>query len=170
MLGLSCTWRRSGNSGVPFGKFLYSFQGRNRASATRHNMIGRILHTWEWGSRGFSVSFLAYMLYDLSLPGEEWCLFSLWPLSSRRKGLSGGIFQRSWADLFTLVWGFRDKFSCFFLFSDSEWLVSQLPCLRGNIFRGNGEAECDEELWKGELGGGNSWKVNLKKHNYYKLS
>jgi hypothetical protein len=24
----------------PFGEFLYSFQGWNRASATRHNMIG----------------------------------------------------------------------------------------------------------------------------------
>jgi hypothetical protein len=27
--------------GGPFLKFLYGFQGRNRASATRHNMIGR---------------------------------------------------------------------------------------------------------------------------------
>ena len=27
-----------------FGEFLYGFQGWNRASATRYNMIGRIVH------------------------------------------------------------------------------------------------------------------------------
>jgi hypothetical protein len=30
--------------GNPFGEFLYSFQGQNRASATRHNMIGGTMH------------------------------------------------------------------------------------------------------------------------------
>jgi hypothetical protein len=37
------TWEPEGeveNLGGLFGVFLYSFQGQNRASATRHNMIG----------------------------------------------------------------------------------------------------------------------------------
>jgi hypothetical protein len=61
-----------------FGEFLYSFQGWNRASATRHNMIGRTVCplNWlvfrEWGRRTFlSLSLLAYVLYGLSLPGGE---------------------------------------------------------------------------------------------------
>jgi hypothetical protein len=58
-LGSSQTQRRGGNHQHPFGEFLYGFQGQNRASATRHNMIGRTVHplTWlvfrEWGDKAF---------------------------------------------------------------------------------------------------------------------
>jgi hypothetical protein len=79
---------------VAHSEFLYGYQEWNRASATRHNMIGRTVCplNWlvfrEWGSRGLlSLSLLAYVLSDLSLPGEE---------------RSGGICQRLWADLFTV--------------------------------------------------------------------
>jgi hypothetical protein len=42
--GSSQTQRRSGNPQQPFGKFLCGFQGQNRASATRYNMIGGTVH------------------------------------------------------------------------------------------------------------------------------
>lgn len=32
----------------PFGEFLYGFRGLNRASATRHNMIGGTVHPLNW--------------------------------------------------------------------------------------------------------------------------
>jgi hypothetical protein len=38
-LGLSQTRRRGGNYQHQFGEFLYGFQGQNKASATRYNMI-----------------------------------------------------------------------------------------------------------------------------------
>jgi hypothetical protein len=34
--------REAVTPGGPFYEFLYGFQGRNRASGTRHNMIGKI--------------------------------------------------------------------------------------------------------------------------------
>lgn len=68
--------RELATPGSPFGKILYSLQGQNRASATRHNMTGRTvcLLNWsvfrEWGSSGLIIlSLLAYVLSDLSLPG-----------------------------------------------------------------------------------------------------
>ena len=73
--------------------FLYRFQGQNRASVTRHNMIhGTVCPlNWlvfrEWGSRGLISLFLpAHMLSDLSLPGDKGC---------------DRIFQWLWADLLT---------------------------------------------------------------------
>ena len=92
--GSSQTQRRGSGPQHPTGEFLYGFQGQNRASATRHNMIGRTVCplNWlvfrEWGSRGLlSLSLLAYMLSDLSLPGGEG---------------SSGILEipNLWADLF----------------------------------------------------------------------
>ena len=58
-LGSSQTWRRGYDHQHPFSEFLYGFQGQNRASATRHNMIGRTVHplNWlvfrEWGDKDF---------------------------------------------------------------------------------------------------------------------
>ena len=58
-LGSSQTQRRGSGPQHPTGEFLYGFQGQNRASATRHNMIGRTVHplNWlvfrEWGDKDF---------------------------------------------------------------------------------------------------------------------
>ena len=58
-LGSSQTRRRGGAPQHLFSEFLYGFQGQNRASATRHNMIGGTVHplNWlvfrEWGDKDF---------------------------------------------------------------------------------------------------------------------
>jgi hypothetical protein len=58
-LGLSQTWRRGSDPQHPFCEFLYGFQGQNRASGTRHNMISGTMHSlnWlifrEWGDKDF---------------------------------------------------------------------------------------------------------------------
>jgi hypothetical protein len=96
-LGLSQTRRRDGHLWCMFDEFLYSFQERNRASATRHNMIGGTvcLLNWlvfrEWGDKDFpcqkvgngpscemyshpqvsSYPVIWGMLISLSLPGEQ---------------------------------------------------------------------------------------------------
>jgi hypothetical protein len=58
--GSSQTRRRSDDPHHPVGKFLYGFQRQNRASATRHNMIGRTVHLLNWlvfrGWQGFPLS------------------------------------------------------------------------------------------------------------------
>ena len=86
--------RELATPGSPFGKILYSLQGQNRASATRHNMIGRtvsplsLLVFGEWCcSDLLSLSLLVYVLFDLSFPRGEG---------------SGRIFQQLYADLFTI--------------------------------------------------------------------
>jgi hypothetical protein len=40
--------RRGSNPQHPFSEFLYGFQGQNRASATRQNMIGGTVHPLNW--------------------------------------------------------------------------------------------------------------------------
>jgi hypothetical protein len=44
----SQTQRRGSDPQHQFSEFLYGFQGQNRASATRHNMIGRTVHPLNW--------------------------------------------------------------------------------------------------------------------------
>ena len=47
-LGSSQTQRRDSDPQHLFGAFLYGFQGQNRASTTRHNMIGRTVNPLNW--------------------------------------------------------------------------------------------------------------------------
>jgi hypothetical protein len=68
---------RGDHPGWPIWRgFLYSFQGRQRTSATRHNMTGRTEHplNWlvfsKWGNQPFPSG-----------------LHALWPVSSRRGGV-----------------------------------------------------------------------------------
>jgi hypothetical protein len=109
-LGSSQTWRRGDTPQHPFGEFSYGFQGQNRASATRHNMIGQTVHplNWlvfrEWGDKDFHcLKVNNTESWNVFHPAGWFCPV-FWEMIISLRGASvSWPSPSSWADLFSFL-------------------------------------------------------------------
>ena len=95
-------------------KFLYGFQGQNRASATRHNMIGGTVHplNWlvfrEWGDKDFPCLKVSNGQSCRMCPHLQFgSCPRVWEMLISLSFPQGWVFPRpsqsSWADLFRVT-------------------------------------------------------------------